>query len=232
MPKITLASTLRDRWPARIEGGALKAAAWSAFEAMEKIPEIARTKREALGKRGDLSAKGINARLRQDMAQIVTRDLRAHREAVKERAADLKARRAALTSPKIDRTDLLAELQRQEVRSWLRSMAPEARHVALLGDTDGALVEAVLSAPPALSGTDRLPDVVRRQIVDGYLQARHSETVEAMAHEEDALTVADAALRGALDVLQEAVGLSSRHQFDTWFETGVDPELELADERA
>lgn len=227
----TLAEALRERWPARIEGGAVKAAAWSAFEAMEKLPGMVATKRAEYGRRGDLSPKGINGKIRADLAQIVARDLRNHRQAVAERKAELKARREALAAPKIDRTDLLAELQRQEVRAWLRGMAPEARHVALLGDADGSLVEAVLTAPAALSGLNGLNETVRGQIVDAYLQNRHGETLAGMEIEEEGLTVAEAALRGALNELQDAVALPA-HLFEGWLATGVDPEMEPAHEHA
>ena len=57
-----------------------------------------------------------------------------------------------MTIKAIDPTNLAAALERQEMRAWLRTLDLNARQAIALTTTDRWVIEAMVTAPPELSG--------------------------------------------------------------------------------
>ncbi len=118
----------------------------------------------------------------------------------------VKAKRAAAMAPPTmtteQRGDLVGEMQRAEVRAWLRGMEPVERIRAVLESNDPSVRDAVLLAPPALSGLNAEHHAT---IVQKAAQERYGAALKAWEREEDALESAAAAVEVAeLDLLRVA----------------------------
>lgn len=223
----TLVETVRSRWPAaadaRPELAGLKDLAWRALDLSEAPPR----RRAEIAAPGTLTEKGVEQVLRKDLADGYAKDVRNYRGALATQREALNARRAALFTPQFDKTDLIGELQRQELRAWLRSLGPSDRMIAILKDADGVVCEAALAAPATLSGIDVFKSEQREQIKAHFGSVRHAATLAEMDGEAEALQVAEIAVGVAVDAIRAEVGLPPSH-FDTWLTTGVEPELEAA----
>ena len=100
-------------------------------------------------------------------------------------------------------------MMRAEVRAFLASMSKSAERVAFinsnlaLGDPD-ILADAVLSAPPWLSGLSPAELAVVRQRVAA---TRNPEIAKARADTEEALAVVERGWRAASNQIREAAGI-------------------------
>ena len=150
---MNLEQTLRARWSPKWAGRSEITALHGHFDKALIFAQAPAFKRTELRKSGHLSDKGVARELRAHLAKNgVVAELRRSQAAVKAEGEAIKAQRAALARPEVDKTDLRAELQRQEVRSYLRSLPMGERTAALTQTPDPLVFAAVLSAPAALSG--------------------------------------------------------------------------------
>lgn len=80
--------------------------------------------------------------------------------------ADAAAKRESFKLPEPDKSDVVAELGRQEIRSYVRSLPRDEQMQAIerLGDT---AVLAILHAPPMLSG---LPEDRYQHVKNAYIE--------------------------------------------------------------
>ena len=101
----------------------------------------------------------------------------------------------AATVPKApDKGDLFGEMQRAEIRTYLRSL-PEAERIRVaLTSTDETVRAAILFSPAALSG---LRDEVRQQVEASYLETVHGSRLAELAKAENALLEVAAAIEVA-----------------------------------
>jgi hypothetical protein len=108
--------------------------------------------------------------------------------------------------PKIaDRTDVVAELQRAEIRRHVQNL-PLADRTALAfsADLDPAIAEAIMTAQPMLSG---LPADRHAHMVRSHLERHHSAELAEIEHIENQIEVVEAATQTARNDIFFASGL-------------------------
>jgi hypothetical protein len=97
----------------------------------------------------DLSDQGRTKAMQTNLRNAV-RDLRDARQPIDELRKTLESKRAVMKAPPFDRTDVVAALNRQELRAAMRGMDTAQR--AALVTSDPAFADALLEQPPILSG--------------------------------------------------------------------------------
>ena len=210
---MNIVEQLRARWRVDWQTGRLNpltGAFGTALRIAEALPKV----REEAGRSGELSRKGIAARVREAAARDV-RALKGAREEADRVRALLLRERAGLGLPAIDRKDAAGAIERMEARAFLRGLAHGER--VKLAMEDRLFAEAALSAPAALSGFDAATlDALRARLAETASPA----AVAAIEEMEEALTVADAALALAESVIaEEADARSDPGAFKAWRET-------------
>ena len=120
-------------------------------------------------------------------------------------AEHLQQRRGELVLKAPDPKDVVAAMDRAEIRSWLRSLpiGERTRH-ALEGDE--RIIGAVINAPSALSG---VTDEVHARATGVALDRQFGPALKKLAEEEDALAVVDSALKVASTQLLSEAGIKS-----------------------
>ncbi len=138
-------------------------------------------------------------------AKTLVRDIVELTRPLRRAKADISAKRAALQPKPIDRSDVVAELQRRELREFVRSLPFEKRLEAVFGLSDAHL-EAITSAPSILSG---LPQDRYDKIVEMQREKQFGAQIRALeAHGEEHEAVESAAVMVRRD-LQKATGLGA-----------------------
>jgi hypothetical protein len=123
---------------------------------------------------------------------------------------ELEQRRSKLALQGPDKTDVAGALLRQEIRSWLRSMAPSERTALVsMPDVDRDVALAVLEAPAALTG---VTETLRENMIESGLQRLHPEAMKEIADIEEALSLVDNAVRAASKEIQSNLKMS---EFET-----------------
>lgn len=210
---MNIVDQLRQRWRVDWQTGRLNpltGAFGTALRIAESLPRV----REDAGRSGELSRKGIAARVREAAARDV-RALKGAREEADRVRALLLRERAGLGLPAVDRKDAAGAIERMEARAFLRSL--ELGERVKLAMEDRWFAEAALSAPPALSGFDaKTLDTLRTRMVE----AASPDAVAAIEEMEEALSLADAALSLAESVIaEEADARSDPGAFKAWRES-------------
>lgn len=154
---------------------------------LDLVEEAGRLREQTVAT-GKYSKDGINDIVKRHLAGEPARILAEHARNIENAKASLAERRANLGKPKIDRTDVFAELQRQELRAALRGM-PAADRTRLALGGDPAVIEAVLSAAPALSGLNPNEIAMVQKIAVETHHAKESTDLDEM---NDAIAVAEA----------------------------------------
>ena len=191
---------MRDQILPRVRSDALKQTVNGCFGVGELI-EQTRTKLEA---DRNLSEDGKRTKL----ADIVKTDLvhrfvqitRAYRQALE----SLDVRRAQIKPAPIDRTDVVAEAQRAEVRSVLRALPPDARSAKAfeLANSDDLATAAILDRPAMTDlPRDRI-EAIRNQ----HLKKLHGPAIEALQQASDEVAAVGGAVDAAARELQAASG--------------------------
>ncbi|SDA18426.1 hypothetical protein SAMN02799622_02027 [Methylobacterium sp. UNC378MF] len=116
-----------------------------------------------------LSTVGRRAALAQIVRSELMPDLAKATRPVRKALSYAAAQRAALEDPvRVDPTDPVGEMRRQEIRTFMRSLQPHERMSTanqLIRDDAGAA--AILDAPPALSGlTEHFYGELRNQVAE------------------------------------------------------------------
>jgi hypothetical protein len=157
-------------------------------------------------KAGKLSEKGIAEEAVKYLREAGLPNVTKSRfNALRPLRRDVEARLADMKPYEIDRTDMVAEMHRQEVRHALRSMGQEkAIRLVERGD-DESVIDAVLSAPPILTG---LPEGVRKMAVERRLDQRHGPERLALAELVAAAETVDRAFAAAQEEMRHAAGMT------------------------
>lgn len=132
--------------------------------------------------------------------------------------ARIAAERAALAVPRIDRSDLIGELQRQEVRAHLRNLSPAIQ--AKTAIEDPAAAEAILSGPKVLF---ELPDDAWQNIRNAFAEHQHAPRLAELADREEAIKLARSAQELTLAQIETAAELG-KPDFYTWWSSGREPD--------
>jgi hypothetical protein len=135
------------------------------------------------------------------------RPLRRARNIVGRAKAELAERRAQLKLKSPDRTDIVGGMERQEIRSWLRSLSQEERDKIFNGGgerVDPAIAEAVISAPSELCGVapSNLELMKRRA-----LEAQFPGEAEDLAELEEAIVLVERAVQVNTDEIVKEFGI-------------------------
>jgi hypothetical protein len=185
------------------------------------------------------SGRFTEAGLMQDAQQFALRELtpilhrgRQHVAAAKREIAE---KRSKLTLQPIDRTDLVGEMRRAEMRAFLRSMPDDQRRsyvAANLEHLDPEMALAIVSAPPELSG---VLGSDRAVLVDRALAAQHGDAIKEVIELERAADIASFAVEAVRTEIARDVGVVDPVEFDRLaqpFEKGGDqPRLKKFVER-
>lgn len=118
----------------------------------------------------NLTAIGRQSKLAERVRGDLAKEFAIASRPIRKALAYTKSERATLGLPKVDRTDTVGEMRRQETRAFLRGLAPRDRFTVaqqLAADPDQAA--AIFDAPPVLSGLD-----------DASLQMPHAEVYEQL----------------------------------------------------
>ncbi|MEW6630320.1 MAG: hypothetical protein AB1440_05580 [Pseudomonadota bacterium] len=131
--------------------------------------------------------------------------LKAASQPIARALAEANQARAAISLPAPDKSDIAGALERQEIRAFVRAMEHGDRISLLFGTVDERIVDAVLSAPGALSG---LSDELFGKIRDLVVERRHGDQVAKIREAEETAEAAQAALQVAQNDIKAATGLS------------------------
>jgi hypothetical protein len=136
------------------------------------------------------------------------------RNTIRAAKAEAKDRREKLTLRPLDRTDVVGEMQRQEIRNRLAAMsAPErdsfmTANIDKLGPTTAA---AILSAEDWLSG---VPASYRDLLKDRALQSQHGAAVAELQELERAIEYSEGAVEVGRDEARLEAGIPDPAEFD------------------
>lgn len=135
-----------------------------------------------------LTSAGRQAKVTETVRAKSMKEFAQASRAVRKALGRFEAQRAGLGLPKVDRTDAVGELRRQEIRAYVRSLPLADRMKAA---RDATIADALLDAPPVLSGLEpdfhaKLQDTRVRELHGPALaeldaQERDYREVEAVA---------------------------------------------------
>jgi hypothetical protein len=108
---------------------------------------------------------------------------------------EIKSRRSALVIKSVDPANLAAALERQEIRQWFRSLDLGVRQSVAVGTKDVRILEALVTAPPELSGI--LGPKAAAEIENRYIELTYPDELAS-------IEAADAVVKEA----EEAVGIA------------------------
>jgi hypothetical protein len=200
---MTILKTLTVRLDAL--GGAVSPETRGVFDrAISYTDGIAAQKRD-IEAPGTLSPKGVTQALRDHLSRGLVGEIERHRKAVVAEAEAISQARKNLGRPKIDPSDLVGELRRQEIRRWFRDLDPLKRTPAIV-ERDPTVFEAVITAPAYLSGMkqDRL-----EQAAGFYVAQKMPEQVAALDAREEANMIAGMAVEEAIKTLRKEAGVTA-----------------------
>jgi hypothetical protein len=124
---------------------------------------------------------------------------------------EIERRRNALVVKAVDKTDVASAILRQEIRSWVRQLDPGVRQSVVL-TKDRRILEALLSAPPELSGITS-PGAAA-EIESRYFELVYPAELDAIEKMDAVVSEAEAALDVARNDLASVIDLHP-HEFDT-----------------
>jgi hypothetical protein len=202
-----------------------------ALQAQDAVASLT-AKRADLQRPGDLSAKGLNERIRSAAQVDVVPMLRRAAHLVDKARAEIKATRGAMRVQRPDPTDAAGAIRRMDIRNSLRSLPVEASGKLLMDPAvDADLLMAVFEVPAFVSG---IPDQLRDSLEQAIIERTNSTELEIVAGMEEAATVVDAGLRIGLMDLRESAGFEhlQEHEFGEWVQSAAlqtDKQLEQED---
>jgi hypothetical protein len=160
----------------------------------------------------NLTATGQHAKLMDYLVKTAPA-VQKHRRAIDMARADMDRRRAGLR-PRFDKVDSAILTA---VASRIAAMKPGDQAALLLPegrDTDPVVAQAVLELPPMLSNVN---SQLRSAVETRLTEKAHAPALASLDDEAEAWNTAEAALRTAQGLLQEAGEFPSQHAFDLWF---------------
>jgi hypothetical protein len=161
----------------------------------------------------NLTSTGQHAKLMEYLIKTAPA-LRKHRRAIDVARADMDRRRAGLR-PRFDKVDSAILTA---VASRIAAMKPGEQAALLLPegkDTDPIVAQAVLELPPMLSNVN---SQLRTALEGRLTEKAHGPAIAGLDDEAEAWNTAEAALRTAHGLLQEAGEFPSQHAFNLWFQ--------------
>ena len=152
----------------------------------------------------NLTAQGRSEAIRAAFGGDLMANFRRLQGNVKKAREHLATQRLSLLPRAPDRSDTFGEMQRSEIRTWLRSL-PEGQRWKQLDTADKSVREAIIFAPAALSG---MPEDRHALLIQTVMQETHGAQLADLEGLEDAIENAEAAIQVAGQNLQTASGLT------------------------
>jgi hypothetical protein len=207
---------------ARIGDENLRAAVKKAFDVAERFA----ARRQSLANNPSLSDQGRFESIATDLKREFGPAFRLARQPLREARAAVDVRKAKISLPAIDPTDVVAQLQRMERRASVAALDPVERTKLLFeSGTDVRIIDAVIAEPPELSG---LPRDRHAELLNRRLQQLFGPDIAALEDEEQALAEAEAAIEVAKHHMKTSFDpdqKSDRRQFDKIMEQATIPWL-------
>jgi hypothetical protein len=211
---MSLSQTLKSRWRPEFDKHGVAVEARKAFHNVLDAAESLAKARATFAADNTLSdigrAKQLNA-LAAGEASRVTKAQRAlsmGRDAVREQ-------RMKLTPTVKDTKNLAAASLRKEIRESMRSKtAAEIFAIASDPNADPLIVEAMFEAPLILTG---ITSDQRDHLLHIVIERTAGPALVAINEQNEALDLLDAALRGSIETIREAAGVTPG-QFPKWLD--------------
>jgi hypothetical protein len=163
----------------------------------------------ALERDGTLTARGQAVALDAELPKVLKAFVRAT-DPIKHAQSEIATRRAAMVIKQPDQANVSAAIERGEIRAYLRGLNPIDWHSLVETTEDPRILEAMVTAPPVLSGftADQAPlvDAVKER----YLQLNFGAEMSALDESAAVIAEASAAAQVARNEIQKASGLSDR----------------------
>jgi hypothetical protein len=123
---------------------------------------------------------------------------------------EIKSRRDALVIKAVDKADIAGELQRAEIRTWIRSLDQGVRQSVVASSSDRRILEAALSAPPQLSGI--VDPKAAAEIENRYIEIVYPSELASIEAADSVVSEAEAAVGIAYNELRQTVDMNP-HDF-------------------
>jgi hypothetical protein len=157
----------------------------------------------ALSSDGRMTQRGQQEALKEALTNTHGKAWARAKAPVTKARAEIKARRTALTVKPVDPANFAAAVERQEIRSWVRQLDQGVRGSVVLATKDKRILEAVVSAPPELSGFGG-DAALAGQIEDRYFEVVCPGEVGAIEAMDAVVAEAEAAMGVAYNDLRIA----------------------------
>jgi hypothetical protein len=189
-------------------------AAKSAYMAAISAVDGVRSKRQKLIETKKYTPEGIKQKLGRIAVDDEVISVRKAAVSAENLRKAIAARKSKLTLPPIDRTDLVAEMQRAELRAQLRpklaSMTASQQKIYFMQNKSPTLLAAVLNADPSLSG---IHESAYHELKQNEVEKLHGDEIEEIEQIEQAVKTAEIALSAAREKVREEIGLN-KQEFD------------------
>jgi hypothetical protein len=160
----------------------------------------------ALASDGRMTPRGQQDALRESLTQNHGKQwARANASVLKARKA-IEAERAALVIKPVDKTDLAAALLDQEIRAWVRTLELGVRQSIVLATPDIRILQAVVSAPPELSGFAG-DAAFASKVEDRYIELTYPDKLASIEANNDVVSVAEAGMHVQRNELRSTISV-------------------------
>jgi uncharacterized coiled-coil protein SlyX len=199
--------TLLDRLPNHPLAPAMRTAMIDALAAGEAFADYKNT----LAKDGRMTELGKQQALREVLTTTFGKQLAKAKAPIAKARAEIQSRHAALTVKAVDPSNLAAALERQEIRQWVRSLDIGVRQSVVLATKDVRILDALLSAPPELSGIAN--PKAASEIEDRYIELTYPSELAAIETLDSVVAEAETAVAIARNEMRSLVDMHA-HDFD------------------
>jgi hypothetical protein len=182
----------------------------NALSAAEKFA----AKKAELERSETLTPRGRHQALLDSLVNQYGKDLVRARAPIAKARKEIESRRSALVIKEADPANLAAALERQEIRTWLRSLDLGQRQTMLATTTDRRILEAALAAPPELSGIAGNLAHLADQIEERFVEMIHGPEIASIKFTEALLDEGEAGL-GVARVLTQGVTELNDREFES-----------------
>jgi hypothetical protein len=157
----------------------------------------------ALASDGRMTPRGQQDALREALTQNHGKVWARAKASVTKARKEIDAERAALVIKAVDKTDIAAALERQEIRAWVRQLSDGVRQSIVLSSNDPRILRAIVTAPPELSGL-ALSKQVADQVEARYVELTYPNEIAENAAADAVVGEAEAAMGIAYNDLRIA----------------------------
>lgn len=177
------------------------------------VAEKFAARKVSLAESGAYTGAGVSAALREEFPRAL-RQMQVAKAPIAKLAREAKAARAAIKPQEPARDDVVGAIERQEMRTYWRSLSPVERATLGLTTKSIPLLEAALSSAPELSGFGAAERDVAGKIEARYLQIKFPGEMRQADETEHLISEAEAILSVARNVIQRTTDMDTR-QFES-----------------